>query len=422
MSVDPRLQTAREQAQAAVDALYQHRDRFVELHGIDKAAARQQILLDQTKTALAAIDPLLASYKSDATLVFLRGKALNVTETYTKEAEDALAKAVKLAPDMIAAWNELGECYFKKRDLQASHNCFLGALQKQKNKVSLRNLSMLLRQLPGDEAARRKNIAESVAVAKDAVSLDYKDGHSWFVLGNAYLALFFSSMTTAEHIRMAIKAFRQAELDPRELANNPDLHYNRAVIFKYQEDFQAAIAGFEMAAKLEPANKEPLAQVTAIREFVARIADGVEHKGRMKPKRISALVEAAVKASGSNASFRTLDGLKPGINNGVALQGVVVSSVSEPGSTTQAFVCVDGKEQCFCVTVYNMIDGAIKTEDTLVVPEPLLQHVQLPLEAGKTAAYLSVRVDNPVTLVLNNMPLGDAKLAKSQLQCTIKAD
>ena len=55
-------------------------------------------------------------------------------------------------------------------------------------------------------------------------------GHSWFILGNAYLAQFFSSMSTAEHLRQALKAYRQAEADVAEVKNNPDLHYNRAVV------------------------------------------------------------------------------------------------------------------------------------------------------------------------------------------------
>jgi hypothetical protein len=43
-------------------------------------------------------------------------------------------------------------------------------------------------------------------MAKDALKHDLADGRSWFVLGNAYLALFFDKMETVEHIRQALKS------------------------------------------------------------------------------------------------------------------------------------------------------------------------------------------------------------------------
>ena len=50
---------------------------------------------------------------------------------------------------------------------------------QSKNKVSLRNLSMVLRQLNVSAEQRAKNIEESVEKAKEAVQLDIKDGISW---------------------------------------------------------------------------------------------------------------------------------------------------------------------------------------------------------------------------------------------------
>lgn len=51
---------------------------------------------------------------------------------------------------------------------------------QSKNKVSLRNLSMVLRQIQvGSGEERRKIIKESVDKAKEAVQLDIQDGLSW---------------------------------------------------------------------------------------------------------------------------------------------------------------------------------------------------------------------------------------------------
>lgn len=58
----------------------------------------------------------------------LKGKALNVTPDYSPEAEVLLSKAVKLEPELVEAWNQLGEVYWKKGDIASAHTCFSGAL------------------------------------------------------------------------------------------------------------------------------------------------------------------------------------------------------------------------------------------------------------------------------------------------------
>jgi Tfp pilus assembly protein PilF len=58
----------------------------------------------------------------------LYGRALNVLSGFNQEALALLAKAVKLDPNLVEAWNHLGECYWKNNDVKAAHNCFTGAL------------------------------------------------------------------------------------------------------------------------------------------------------------------------------------------------------------------------------------------------------------------------------------------------------
>ena len=58
----------------------------------------------------------------------LRGKALNVLSDYSQGAHDLLSKAVKLDPRLAEAWIQLGESYWKNRDVEGAKNCFVGAL------------------------------------------------------------------------------------------------------------------------------------------------------------------------------------------------------------------------------------------------------------------------------------------------------
>ena len=58
----------------------------------------------------------------------LIGKVLNVTSEYDTKAEENLSKAVKLDPKLVEAWNQLGESYWKKGNIDGAKNCFSGAL------------------------------------------------------------------------------------------------------------------------------------------------------------------------------------------------------------------------------------------------------------------------------------------------------
>jgi hypothetical protein len=46
----------------------------------------------------------------------LRGQTLNVVPEYSSEAEEALSRAVKLDPTLVAGWDALGELFWKKAD------------------------------------------------------------------------------------------------------------------------------------------------------------------------------------------------------------------------------------------------------------------------------------------------------------------
>lgn len=61
---------------------------------------------------------------------YLRGKVLNIAQDYDPRAGECLSKALKLDPNLIGAWNELGECYWKKKDIDAAYNCFTQANAK----------------------------------------------------------------------------------------------------------------------------------------------------------------------------------------------------------------------------------------------------------------------------------------------------
>jgi len=87
-----------------------------------------------------------------------------------------------------------------------------------------------LEHLIKDGDSKKKNVVRSIDLAKTALNIDLKDGESWYVLGNAYMFNFFVNMTLITELHNALKAYNQAEANL--MKSNPDLHYNRANVFK----------------------------------------------------------------------------------------------------------------------------------------------------------------------------------------------
>jgi len=405
-------------ARTAVDALYTLRDNFFNTNGVDKASKKAQMVKTAMHNTLDQLGPLLSeSTSSSPELLYLKGKAHNVEESFSQEAEDALAKAVKLDPKLLEGWNALGECYWKKGDKEQAFTCFDGALAIKPNKVSMQHKSMLLRQLPATTEVERINrINDSLDIAKDAIKLDLKDGHSWYVLGNAYLALFFAKMETVDHMKQALKAYKKAEEDKTEAVNNPDLHQNRATVHEYLEDYHQAIEGYMLANVIDPDWPQPKQALEMLKGLQTKICDLIEKRAGLKAKALTALKDSLT-AGTSLSDYCGLAGLKPGVNSGMTQVAICSVFAETSQSPAQIFIGVDAAGEFCAVTVYNTVPSVLKMNDVIEVPEPLLQPVKLaklPINGEEGFfEYTSIRVDNPVTMQVNGTPLGTAKLVKN---------
>eukprot|EP01116_Phalansterium_solitarium_P013526 TRINITY_DN30910_c0_g1_i1.p1 TRINITY_DN30910_c0_g1~~TRINITY_DN30910_c0_g1_i1.p1 ORF type:complete len:446 (+),score=131.98 TRINITY_DN30910_c0_g1_i1:109-1446(+) len=321
------------------------------------------------------------SVKQKAFLVYLQGKVLNAVQNYDKEAEALLSKAVKLDPSLVDAWNSLGECYWKKADLEAARNCFKGALDQAKgsNKDSLRCLSMVLRQVSADPAERKTNIAESVKLAKDAVALDVTDGQSWYILGNALVANFFSNTFAADDMVRALKAYQQAE---HNKINNPDLHFNRSEIYKYQEEYQLALQGYAKAAELDPTWPAPVNELQRVSAFIAAITEQLGNKkGVMKPKRLASLADSIpASVTAENRAVVPFAALKAGVNSGKIIFGKVVHSVTSKGFIPLTVVLVDRNQDLLAVSLYNFGTDVVNIGDLVKIPDPYVKVIATQFE------------------------------------------
>ncbi|XP_043479713.1 tetratricopeptide repeat protein 5-like [Leptopilina heterotoma] len=420
-----------------VKSLYLFRDHYFENHAIEEAINKNRDVEKEMKEALTKFDDY-KGYEIDgarAKYYFLKGKALNVINRHVPQAEELLSKAVKLEPKLIEAWNELGECYWKNDDIQQAKNCFSGALPHGRNKVSLRNLSMVLRQEPATQEQRIKNVQQGVEHAKDAVSLDTSDGTSWAILGNAYLSSFFTVQQNPATLRLCMSAYNQAEKDIIA-KSNPDLFYNKAVALKYQEEYKSALEAFERSMLLDPTWDVPRTKQEDLLQYLKDLQTSVNSKGRLKPKRLLQMIKSLdSKHLGpySGGSYTVgnktvkleqilLKNLIPGVNLEKVIFGKVVCWIQDSDCVPFTFCLIDKEQTCVAVTVYNLAKGrGVTNGDSVAIPEPFVTHQKFS-NKEQTFDFMSIRVETPLILVVNGKKMSWEQQAGIRISSMKKSD
>ncbi|XP_008558120.1 tetratricopeptide repeat protein 5 isoform X1 [Microplitis demolitor] len=421
-----------------VNSLYYYRDHYFENHLIEDAINKNNDIEKEMKETLGKFDEY-NGYEiegSRAKYYYLKGKTFNVVDRFVPQAEELLSKAVKLEPKLIDAWNELGECYWKKDDIKQAKNCFIGALPHGRNKTSLRNLSMVLRQESVDNHRQKiDNIRQGVEYAKEAVALDTMDGQSWTILGNAYLASFFTISQNPATLRLCMSAYLQAEKDV-VAKSKPYLFFNKATALKYQEEYKLALEAFERAISLDPIWDVPRNKWDELLKYLKDVQNLITSKGRLKTKRLHQMIMGLDKKhmgpykNGSYASgdksikleLVSLKDLKQGLNIEKVVFGKVVCWIQNTDAVPFTFCMVDQYTSCLAVTVYNLAEGrGVTVGDSISIPEPFLTHHKFPY-SGNEFDFKSIRVETPVVLVVNGRKLGRDQQASAQLSSYKRSD
>jgi len=407
-----------------VTDLYHYRDHYFENHDIADASRKPQELQLRLETTMKEFDKLeAASVNQDrSSFLYLKGRLLHVNGEFNSEAEFCLSKSVKLNPNLVEAWNELGEAYMRKHDWTTARTCFESALQYEKNKVSLRNLSMTLRQIPVSSSEEKiTNVEQGLLKGKEAVGLDTGDGQSWSLLGNAYLSHFFQVSQNPKTLKQAMSAYNQAEKDV-VAKSSPELHYNRGIAQKYEEEFHSALSSFSSASALDPTWSEPRNQSAQMIKYLKDIVGLIQLKGKLKPKKLSSMITSLDpnKQLGpySGGQYNSPNGgsvsLKPvmisdlvdGSNSEKVILGVVICSIHSEELVPFTFIMTDSHGDCVVVTLYNLSPGkGVIIGDTIAIPEPYFTKIDINWEDSEYKFNL-VRVESPLVLVINSRKAG----------------
>jgi len=350
---------------------------------------------------------------------YLLGRARNVLPDFDSRALEHLSAAVKLNPSFVEAWNELGECYWKAGNALSAKNCFSCALEKSRNKVSLRSLSVVLRQLQTTSAEEKKKFYyDGLQLAKEALQSDTTDSESWLILGNSYLSLTFYSSHNSGYLQKALAAYRQSEKhEPlQKNFNSADLFYNKASALIFDEKYQEGIDNLDRCKQLDPLWQLPLVKKDSTIQLLRGLCDMVAHKGKLKPRKLNNLIKSIGSKDWGPYKTTTLNrvmvkDLNQGVNVGKFILAAVVSSVPcEGGSPFASCVC-DNESSALAVTIYRLSqDYGLTIGDWLLIPEPVLYNIHVRAD-DEVITFRNVRVDSPHTILVNGHPLRSNQIA-----------
>lgn len=250
---------------------------------------------------------------------------------------------------------------------------------------------MVLRQLGKTKDERKACIKESAEKAKQAVEMDISDGTSWLILGNAYLTTFFALGQNPDFMAKCMAAYQQADKDLLA-RDNADLHYNRSVALKYEEEYQSSLDGFSRAIALDPQWQEPKAKLNDLKTYLANVQRLINSKGQLKKKKLQHHIQSiSLNHLGpykgghykdrNGPSFKLeeipFSQLQDGPNLEKVIIGKVVCNVSSDDPVPFTFCMVGKDSTCISVTVYNLAQGkGVIIGDTVAIPEPFIQNVQ----------------------------------------------
>ncbi|KAI1301762.1 Tetratricopeptide repeat protein 5 [Halotydeus destructor] len=411
-----------------VDELYAYRDNyFVDKSGEPATFNREadlKLKLKEVLEKLEANEGKLTGRDRSYVYSFVKGKALNVFTDFSKEAFELLSKAVKLNPSQTEAWNQLGECFWKQGEIESALNCFEGAINHDKtDSESLRNLSVVLRQVGKTPEERAVNLIRSVDVAHEAVKNNVSDGKNWAILGNAYLIAFGrSARLDYSHLEKCKSAYARARSD-KIASSQSDFLYNYSNLLVYEEKYQEALDTLKLASEMDPSWDDLKVWRENILKSLLNTSDMVSKRASMKPKRLQKLMSDLGNQLNSLSDDEMGGQLQAselieGCNNSSWIAFTVIGCISHDKEVCRTVCGVDSSHNSLAITLYN-VGKEPKIGDVFVIKNPVYSVIRVNCD-DKVISFPSIRVNDPLLTKLNGKSYPKEYLARPKVENIIK--
>lgn len=293
---------------------------------------------------------------------------------------------------------------WKKPDVEQAIKYFEKALNlDEKNKTSLRSLSMIIRTKETNTPEEKSQVAQlSLDYAKKAIKLDMQDSSSWYVYGNAYFYKAFIDKTQYKDLSMALSAYNKSQ-EKDVKYKNPDLYYNRGVVHAYLENYEQAYDDFMEANSIDKNLKSDQICQNIV-ETVSNINKLVKNQCGLKPKNLAQIVSSIPCHLKDDVQFElcSTKGLKEGDNKGKIITGKIIVSSQSCFEVPICLVCVDYEGEFVALSLYNISKEFLMTvkykSSSFVVLNPFMKTIKMKgktgEESGKSYEYPCIQVND----------------------------
>ena len=232
----------------------------------------------------------------------------------------------------------------------------------------------------------KNTLEESIKYAKESLQLDVKDGMSWYILANCYVAKFFSpfGQHNSALLKQAISAYNLALKDKSIASLQSDLYFNKSMISMYEENWTDVLASLSKALQLDPHWTEARENLKGTLDYLKQINEMIETKGKLKAKKFQTLIDSIKKSDlgpysdgfaltpknsiendEENKTEKidlietTIANLEKGLNKNKVLIGKVICGLPTKNADNFNIVCfsccvADSDGNCFALTIYNL--------------------------------------------------------------------
>lgn len=323
---------------------------------------RNNLLKEQIMSGIKIIDDYLLNIhnltKNEISfLYYSKTQLFDKLPEYNKIAEDSANKSLKMNPFLADSYNSLAHIIWKKGDLSQAKNYFQQALEvDSKNKIALRNLSMIIRVKKSEESEEKiLKAKESLEFAKSAVEIDFKDSESWYILGNAYFHYGFSTKEQYESLQKAVNCYNMSEKHQISTFKNPDLFYNRAMVQLYLENYANAYADLLIADSIDK-NLEGGKKAEGIISNILLTSKMIKSQCNLKHKKINQILSTIPTNLNINSGYELIacDYASNEVSNKKLISAKVIQIINKISEIPVSFICSDHLGNFFVLSIYNL--------------------------------------------------------------------
>lgn len=214
------------------------------------------------------------------------------------------------------------------------------------------------------------------------------------IFGNAYFHHAFTAKTQYEDLQKAVNCYVQAEKNQSKF-KNPDIYYNRAMVYLYLEDINKAIIDLQITETIDQSLKAG-ALAESVSENMTILMKQIKNQCGIKYKNLAKILATIPTNVNEKSGYQLIDVENNfGKHEKKMLSVKVIQQAMKNVDIPISLICSDHKGFFFMVSIYNIskeFNSQIKPKiSNLTIIDPEIVKTKCNIK-GKDYEFVTVKV------------------------------